>query len=85
MSLFETSPIPGAPYLLGCFFSLFAFLHCFELPYESAEYGYNYIRPYSPTNERKNDMNIDSLILESTSLIKRNDDYNYKEDEEDEQ
>ena len=30
-------------------------------------------------------MNIDSLILESTSLIKRNDDYNYKEDEEDEQ
>lgn len=34
MSLFEHSPQPGAPYLLSAFLSLWAYLHCFELPPE---------------------------------------------------
>jgi MFS family permease len=33
-ALFENTPIPGAPYLLACFLSFWAFLHCFELPPE---------------------------------------------------
>mmetsp|Transcript_7161 Transcript_7161/g.12034 ORF Transcript_7161/g.12034 Transcript_7161/m.12034 type:complete len:481 (+) Transcript_7161:267-1709(+) len=32
MGLFEESPQPGAPFLLASIFSLWAFLHCFELP-----------------------------------------------------
>jgi hypothetical protein len=34
MALFEDSPQPGAPYLVASFLSLWAFLHCFELPAE---------------------------------------------------
>ena len=34
MGLFERTPVPGAPYLLACVLSLWAFLHCFELPPE---------------------------------------------------
>ena len=34
MGLFERTPVPGAPYLLACILSLWAFLHCFELPAE---------------------------------------------------
>ena len=34
MGLFERTPVPGAPYLLACLLSLWAFLHCFELPAE---------------------------------------------------
>ena len=34
MGLFERTPVPGAPYLLACVLSLWAFLHCFELPLE---------------------------------------------------
>ena len=32
MSLFETSPLPGAPYFLGAFFALFACLNVYDLP-----------------------------------------------------
>jgi hypothetical protein len=32
MALFEFSPIPGAPYLLGTFCALFALLESYELP-----------------------------------------------------
>ena len=34
MGLFERTPVPGAPYLLACVLSLWAFLHCYELPPE---------------------------------------------------
>ena len=34
MALFENTPVPGAPYLLACILSMWAFLHCFELPPE---------------------------------------------------
>ena len=34
MGLFERSPIPGAPYLLAGVLSMWALLHCFELPPE---------------------------------------------------
>ena len=34
MALFERTPVPGAPYLLACVLSMWAFLHCFELPPE---------------------------------------------------
>lgn len=34
MSLFERTPLPGAPYLVAAFISVWAFLHCFELPPE---------------------------------------------------
>lgn len=34
MALFENTPVPGAPYLLACVLSMWAFLHCFELPPE---------------------------------------------------
>ena len=34
MGLFEKSPLPGAPYLIACMLSLWAFLHCYELPLE---------------------------------------------------
>lgn len=32
MSLFEHSPSPGAPFILATMLSLWAFLHCYELP-----------------------------------------------------
>lgn len=32
MGLFDHAPQPGAPYLLASLLSLWAFLHCFELP-----------------------------------------------------
>lgn len=34
MGLFELSPQPGAPFMLAGILSLWAFLHCFELPSE---------------------------------------------------
>lgn len=34
MSLFEYSPLPGAPYLVAAVLSIWSFLHCFELPPE---------------------------------------------------
>lgn len=34
MGLYETHPMPGAPYLLASMLSLWAFLHCYELPPE---------------------------------------------------
>jgi hypothetical protein len=33
-ALYENTPVPGAPYLLACALSFWAFLHCFELPPE---------------------------------------------------
>lgn len=41
MSVFESSPIPGAPYLLGTFLALYAFLTCFDLPRESPDFGFD--------------------------------------------
>lgn len=41
MSVYETSPVPGAPYLLGTFLALYAFLTCFDLPRESMDFGYD--------------------------------------------
>jgi hypothetical protein len=35
MALFEDSVTPGAPYLVASFLSLWAFLHCFDLPVET--------------------------------------------------
>ena len=41
MSLFEDTPLPGAPYLVAAFLALWGFLHCFELPPEPiAEISY---------------------------------------------
>ena len=34
MSLYEDSPVPGAPYLLASILSFWALLHSFELPAE---------------------------------------------------
>lgn len=34
MGLFERSPLPGAPYLLGTHCALLALLHCLDLPAE---------------------------------------------------
>jgi hypothetical protein len=34
MSLFEHSTQPGAPFVLASVLSIWAFLHCFELPAE---------------------------------------------------
>ena len=34
MGLYEHHPLPGGPYLLACILSLWAFLHCYELPPE---------------------------------------------------
>jgi hypothetical protein len=34
MSLFEHSAQPGAPFVLASVLSIWAFLHCFELPAE---------------------------------------------------
>ena len=34
MALFEDTPLPGAPYLVAAFISMWSFLHCFELPPE---------------------------------------------------
>ena len=34
MGLYEHHPLPGGPYLLACVLSLWAFLHCYELPPE---------------------------------------------------
>ena len=39
MGLFEHSPQPGAPFLLASIMSLWAFLHCFELPAEADMYS----------------------------------------------
>lgn len=38
MSLFEHSSQPGAPFILATMLSLWAFLHCFELPPEGDMY-----------------------------------------------
>lgn len=32
MGLFEDSPLPGAPYLVAGVLSIWALLHCYELP-----------------------------------------------------
>lgn len=40
MSLFEHSSQPGAPFILASVLSLWAFLHCFELPAEGDMYSY---------------------------------------------
>jgi MFS transporter, DHA1 family, tetracycline resistance protein len=37
MALFEDAPLPGAPYLVACIISFWAFLHCYELPPEPDE------------------------------------------------
>jgi hypothetical protein len=38
MALFEKSTQPGAPFVLASLLSLWAFLHCFELPAEADSY-----------------------------------------------
>lgn len=38
MSLFEHSSQPGAPFILASVLSVWAFLHCFELPAEGDMY-----------------------------------------------
>lgn len=40
MAVFEGFPVPGAPYLLAAFISLWAFLHSYELPDEPTEFAY---------------------------------------------
>lgn len=35
MAMFEHSPQPGSPFVLAAIISLWAFLHCFELPPEA--------------------------------------------------
>jgi MFS family permease len=59
MSLFEDTPLPGAPYLVAAFISIWAFLHCFELPPEpDAEIDYvkhhsNVSYPSASSSSRK--------------------------------
>ena len=48
MGLFERTPVPGAPYLLACILSLWAFLHCYELPPEPEQVAFSLPLSSSP-------------------------------------
>jgi hypothetical protein len=52
MSLFENTPLPGAPYLVAAFISIWAFLHCFELPPEPAA-EIEYIKHHSNAHSHR--------------------------------
>ena len=73
MSVYETSPIPGAPYLLGTFLALFAFLTCFDLPHESPDFGFDHLHrriadggPEAKNGRRTN--TVHSSEVESVSI-----------------
>ena len=48
MSVFESFPLPGAPYLLAAVISCWSFLHSFELPDQPAEIAFVVAKSKAP-------------------------------------
>ena len=70
MSLFENSTQPGAPFVLASVLSIWAFLHCFELPAEADMYtlkldAYRHGREEGVGLMQYNDTDLDDTSVSS--------------------